>query len=353
MMDADSKQFLKQMLTTPSPSGYEQPVQQVVRDFAGSFADAVETDWHGNVNVAVNPSGTPRIMLAGHCDQIGMLVNYIDENGFIWVSPIGGWDVQMLIGQRMQIWTADGPVLGVIARKAIHLLTTEERKTVPEIKDLWLDIGASSQKEAQQKIAIGDPVTLYLECHEMQNELMTSPGIDNKVGTWVVTSAAQRVKQHSPTAAVFAVSTVQEEVGLRGVKTSSFAIDPQLGIAVDVTHATDCPTIEQKDFGQVSIGAGPVLFRGPNVNPVMFHQLQSIAQEHDIPIQINGLSKAASNDGNALQINRSGVATAIIGIPNRYMHSPVEMASLADLDHAAELIAQFCLTVSQQSDFTP
>lgn len=352
-METDSKNFLKQMLTTPSPSGYEQPIQQVVRDFAGKFADQVDTDWHGNVNVAVNPTGNPRIMLAGHCDQIGMLVNHIDENGYLWVSPIGGWDVQMLIGQRMQIWTADGPVLGVIARKAIHLLSPEERKKVPEIKDLWVDIGATSKQAAQERIAIGDPVTLYLECQEMQNELITSPGIDNKVGTWVVTSAAQRVKQQSPAAAVFAVSTVQEEVGLRGAKTSSFSIDPQLGIAVDVTHATDCPTIDEKDYGQVKIGGGPVVFRGPNVNPVMFEQLQLLAREHNIPIQVNGLSKAASNDGNALQINRGGVATAIIGIPNRYMHSPVEIASLADLDHAAELIAQFCLSVNEQSDFTP
>jgi endoglucanase len=345
--------FLKKMLDSPSPSGYEGPIQKVIRAYADGFADDVSTDWHGNVVAAVNPEGSPRIMLAGHCDQIGLMVKHIDKDGFLRVTPIGGWDIQMLIGQRLQVWSESGPVSGVIARKAIHLLTAEERRQVPEMKDLWIDIGAANREEAAELVKLGDPVTLELGYQELRNNLAYAAGMDNRVGVWVVMSALKRVAAGNPKAAVFAVSTVQEEVGLRGVKTSAFAIDPQLGIAVDVTHATDCPTVSEAEHGRVALGEGPVVFRGPNINPVVFSTLEKQAEKHDIPRQINGISKPASNDGNALQISRAGVATGIIGIPNRYMHSPVEVISLDDLDNAAELISHFCLSVDGDSDFTP
>jgi len=352
-MDDASLKFLKDLLHAPSPSGYERPAQDVVREFAGSFADEVTTDWHGNVVAAVNPEGSPRIMLAGHCDQIGLLVKFIDEDGFIRVNPIGGWDIQILLGQRLQIWTKGGPLPGVIARKPIHLLTPEERKQVPQLNELWIDVGASNGEQARELVELGDPVTLELGFQELQNNFASAPGMDNKVGVWVVINALKRVAQSGPQAAVFAVSTVQEEIGLRGARTSAYALDPQLGIAVDVTHATDCPSIDKKEHGIVNVGTGPVVFRGPNVNPVVHDQLRALATQHDIPIQINGISKPASNDGNALQVSRGGLATGIIGIPNRYMHSPVEVISLSDLENAAELIAQFCLSLKRDSDFTP
>jgi len=352
-MDQDSLEFLKALLSAPSPSGYEQPVQQVVRDFAGTFADEVSTDWHGNVISAVNPTGTPRIMLAGHCDQIGLMVKYIDEQGYLWVDPIGGWDIQMLIGQNMVIHNQAGAIPGVIARKAIHLLTPDERKLVPEMTDLWIDIGAKDQEQAEELVAIGDPVTFELGFRELQNGLATAPGMDNKVGAWVVMNALKLVAAGNPDAAVFAVSTVQEEIGLRGAKTSAFALEPQLGIAVDVTHATDCPTVDKQKYGQVKMSEGPVVYRGPNVNPVMHKQLKSIAAEKEIPAQIAGISRPAGNDANAMQINQAGMATAIVAIPNRYMHSPVEVISLSDLENAARLIAEFCLSLTPESDFTP
>lgn len=345
--------FLKRLLESPSPSGYEGPIQQVIREFAGGFADDVATDWHGNVVAAVNPKGSPRIMLAGHCDQIGLMVKHIDKDGYLRVTPIGGWDIQMLIGQRLQVWSESGPVSGVIARKAIHLLTPEERKQVPEMKELWIDIGAANGQEAAELVKPGDPVTLQLGFQELRNNLAFAPGMDNRVGVWVVMNALRRAAKETPQAALFAVSTVQEEIGLRGVKTSAFSIDPQLGIAVDVTHATDCPTVSAAEHGQVNLGEGPVVFRGPNINPVVFQTLESEAEQHKIPRQINGISKPASNDGNAMQISRAGIATGIIGIPNRYMHSPVEVVSLDDLDNAAELIARFCVAVNEESDFTP
>lgn len=352
-MDDRQLSFLKALLSAPSPSGYEEPVQNVVREFAGGFADEVRTDWLGNVIAAVNPSGTPRIMLAGHCDQIGLMVKFIDDHGYVWVDSIGGWDIQMLIGQNMVIWGQGGPVRGVIARKAIHLLSPDERKKVPELKDLWIDIGASERDEAKSLVAVGDPVTFELGMRELRNNLAAAPGMDNKVGAWVVMSALQQVAAAHPQAAVYAVSTVQEEIGLRGAQTSAYSIDAQVGIAVDVTHATDCPTLDCKQYGDIRLGEGPVLYRGPNINPVLRRQLVDLAQAHDLPIQNGGLSRAAANDANVIQISRGGVATGIVAIPNRYMHSPVEVISLSDLSHAAALIAKFCLSVNSQSDFTP
>jgi endoglucanase len=352
-MDDASLSFLKDLLNAPSPSGYERPVQEVVRGFVKDFTPEVHTDWHGNVSAAVNPGGSPRIMLAGHCDQIGLMVKHIDKDGFLRVRPIGGWDVQMLIGQKLQVWTKAGPVPGVIARKAIHLLTPEERKTVPEIKDLWIDVGASDGDEAGELIEVGDPVTLDLGYHALRNNLAAAAGMDNKVGAWVVMNALKHVSRENPKAAVFAVSTVQEEIGLRGAITSAFSIEPQLGIAVDVTHATDCPTVQPEQHGDVKLGKGPVVYRGPNVNPVLFERLMETAERETIPVQPNGIEKPAGNDANALQISRGGLAAGIVAIPNRYMHSPVEVVSLDDLEHAARLLSGFCLSLDETSDFTP
>lgn len=351
-MERRETQFLNDLLNSPSPSGYERPIQEVVRRFAGDFA-GVSTDWHGNVIAAVNPSGKPRIMLAGHCDQIGLMVKHIDDRGFLRVTAIGGWDVQMLIGQKLDVWTQSGRIPGVIARKAIHLMTPDERKIVPEVKDLWIDIGVKDGDEARELVSIGDPVTLELGLREMRNGLASAPGMDNRVGVWVVMNALAKVARKKPKASVFAVSTVQEEIGLRGAQTSAFGIEPSIGIAVDVTHATDCPSIDENQFGRVKLGAGPVVFRGPNINPVLHEKLVSIAKKNSIPIQPAGLSTPASNDAAVLQISRAGLATGIVSIPNRYMHSPVEMVAFSDLEHAAALIAEFCLSVSEKSDFTP
>ncbi len=353
MLSDAGMSFLKKLLAAPSPSGVERPVQDVVREFAAGFADDVQTDWHGNVIAAVNPAGSPRIMLAGHCDQIGLMVKHIDDRGFLWVHAIGGWDPQVLLGQSVQVWSHSGPLPGVIARKPIHLLTPDERKVVPEIKNLWVDIGVQNGAEARELVAIGDVITVKLGYQEIRNGLACAPAMDNKVGVWTVMTAAQRVAERHPQAAIFAVSTVQEEIGLRGVQTSAHRVDPQLGIAVDVTHATDCPTIDENQFGRVKLGQGPVLYRGPNVNPVVLARLQKEAQAGEIPTQVNAIATPASNDAAQLQLARSGVAVGLVCLPNRYMHSPVEMVSLRDLDHAAELIARFCAAVTPGCDFTP
>jgi endoglucanase len=340
-------------LETPSPSGYERPIQDLVRAYVGDFADRVTTDLHGNVIAAKNPEAKLRVMFAGHCDQIGMLISHFHDNGFLHAQTIGGWDAQQLIGQRMTIWTAKGPLPAVISRKPIHLLTDEERKQVVKLEDLWLDIGAKNKDEAKELVRIGDPVTLKLGFQEMRNGLANSPAMDNKCGLWVVIEALRRAAKRDLKVAVFAVSTVAEEIGLRGAQTSAFGIDPQIGIAVDVTHATDCPTIDKRQQGEVALGNGPVIVRGPNMNPVVVERLLSLAQQREIPHQLAASGKAQPNDSNAIQINRAGVATGLVSIPNRYMHSAVEMISLEDIDRAADLLAEFVGSLSGEEDFRP
>ena len=352
-MDSAARDFLIKLLETPSPSGYERPIQDVVRAYASDFADRISTDLHGNVIVAKNSGAKLRVMFAGHCDQIGMLISHYNDNGFLHAQTIGGWDAQQLIGQRMTIWTAKGPLPAVIRRKPIHLLTDEERKQVVKLEDLWLDIGAKSKDEAKELVRIGDPVTLKLGFQEMRNGLANSPAMDNKCGLWVVIEALRRAAKRDLKVAVYAVSTVAEEIGLRGAQTSAFGVDPQVGIAVDVTHATDCPTIDKRQQGDVALGSGPVIVRGPNMNPVVVERLIGLAQKLEMPHQLTASGKAQPNDSNALQISRAGVATGLVSIPNRYMHSAVEMISLEDIDRAADLLAEFVASLTGDDDFTP
>lgn len=353
-MEPAAKEFFQSILETPSPSGYEQPVQRIVREYAGYFADDVATDLHGNVIVSCNPGAPLRVMFAGHADQIGLLVTYIDEMGYIYTNTIGGWDPQQLIGQRMTIHTDDGPIPAVIARKAIHLLSQEERKQVVKTKELWLDIGAKDQKEAASVVNIGDPVTLELGYQEMRNNLANSPGMDDKTGLWICMEAARRaVKRGGLNVSIHAVATVQEEIGLRGAHTSAFGVDPHVGIAVDVTHATDCPTVDKNQEGEVNLGGGPVVYRGPNMNPVVVDHLRAAGKSADIPIQWGAIGKGTGTDANAMQLARAGVATGLVSVPNRYMHSAVEMISLDDLDYCADLLAEFVLGIETNADFRP
>jgi endoglucanase len=352
-MESAAYDFFKTVLTTPSPSGYESPLQQVVRDYIGGFADQVQTDVHGNVIAVKNAQAPLRVMLAGHCDQIGLIVQHVDDEGFLYVQPIGGWDPQVLIGQRMTVWTDSGPVPAVIARKPIHLLTEDERKQVPKMKDLWLDIGANNKEDAQKVVRVGDPVTVALHFEELRNQQAISSAMDDKTGLWVVMEALRRADPAKLRCAVYAVSTVQEEVGLRGARTAAFGIDPQVGIAVDVTHATDCPTIEKKEEGDVRLGRGPVIYRGPNMNPKVVQQLIQAAEQHQIPYQLGASGRASPTDANSIQVNRAGVATGLVSIPNRYMHSPVEMISLEDIDRAADLLARFVEGLAPEASFVP
>jgi endoglucanase len=352
-MQESSLAFLKNLLHTPSASGFEHAIQDVVRSWAKPYADELRTDRHGNVIAVLHPGGQPRIMLAGHCDQIALMVQHIDDNGYLYVQPIGGWDMQILLGQSMTVWSASGPLAGVVSRRAPHLLTNEERNKVPQFTEVWVDIGAKDRKEAEGLVAAGDPVTFELGTREMRNSLLTAPGLDDKVGVWTVMEALRLLQGRPLEAAIYCVSTVQEEIGLRGATTSSYGIHPVVGIAVDVCHATDTPGNDNKLLGDTKLGAGPAIFRGPNINPHVFDRLRDAARSHEIPVQQRGVPRPTGTDANAMQLARDGVATGLVGIPNRYMHSPVEVVSLDDLERAARLLAEFCLSVTPQMDWIP
>ncbi|MEZ6132527.1 MAG: M42 family metallopeptidase [Planctomycetaceae bacterium] len=346
-------QFLKDLLVTPGTSGFEQQIQQVIRDFTSTFADTVETDVHGNVIAAVNPTGKRRILLDAHCDQIGLIVRHIDDQGFIRVNAVGGWDMQILLGQKVLVHTATESIPGVIARKPIHLLNENERKTVPKLSELWVDIGSQSAEETATVVRIGDSVTPAPSLTELRNGRISGVAMDDRTGIWVIMMALKMLSERRPSAAVFGVSAVQEEIGLRGAQTSSYNINPDVAIAVDVTHATDCPNIDQNEFGRITIGGGPVVVRGANANPRVFDLLIDTAKQHDIPVQINALARPASNDGAAIQVSRGGCASGLVTLPNRYMHSPVEVVAESDLKQSARLIAEFCMAIDDNTSFVP
>jgi endoglucanase len=352
-MEAASYQFLKDLLATPSPPGYERPVQEIVRAWSKKYTDHVTTDRHGNVIAALNPGKTQRIMLAGHCDQLSLMVQYIDAEGFLYVQPMGGWDMQVLLGSNLLVWTKSGPIPGVVARKAPHLMTGEEKNKVPHFHDIWVDIGVADKKEAEELVAIGDTITLVLGLREIRNQLVAAPAMDDKVGVWTVFETLRLLYNQPLDCSVYCVSTVQEEIGLRGATTSAYGIHPTVGIAVDVTHATDTPGSEKKSIGECTLGKGPVLTRGPNINPHVYERLSSAAKGKEMAVQRKGHPKGTGTDANSIQLSRDGVAVGLVGIPNRYMHSPVEMVHLGDMEQAAQLLAAFCLGVKEDTDWTP
>ncbi len=352
-MRKESYEFLKEMQETPSPSGFEQPVQRIVRKRMKPFADTIETDVHGNVIVGLNPKGSPRIMLAGHCDQIGLMVNYIDDHGFLFFRAIGGIDPSVLPGSRVTVHTKHGPVDGVLGRKPVHVMKQEERGKKSELREMWVDIGSKDRKETEQVVSVGDPITFRLEMIHLGNELVTSPGFDNKSGTFVVMEVLRRCAGRKLSCALFAVSTVQEEIGLRGAKTSCFGVDPAVGIAVDVTHATDYPDIDKRVNGDLRMGAGPVIAVGANINPPLGALLTKTAKAKRIAYQLEAAPGGTGTDANAIQLTRAGVAAALVSIPNRYMHTQVEVVSLTDLDATAKLIAETVATINRRTSFIP
>ena len=350
-----SKLFLQRLLSAPGPSGYEGPVRGVWQDEVGNYADEITTDIHGNAIASLRAKGSPRVMLAGHMDELGFQIIHIDENGYLFFETIGGFDLGIVPGRKVRVHTKDGPILGVLGKKPIHLMSADERKKIPEKHDLWIDIGVSDGREAKDIVSIGDPVTYDTNFEMLRNDMIVSRATDNKAGAWVVAEAMRRVASNrkKPKAALYSVATVQEEVGLRGAKTSAYGIDPMVGIAVDVTWATDHPGIDKRKTGECVLGGGPVINRGANINPIIFNRLVAIAKTKKIPYQIMAEPGGTGTDANALQLTREGVAAGLLSIPQRYMHTPVEIISLRDIDHCAQLLAWFVLDLDTNESFIP
>lgn len=355
MISKESKAFLHQLLLTPSATGYEEAIQKVVRSHMKPYASSIQTDLHGNVMVGINTSAKRKVMLAGHCDQIGLMVRHINKDGFIYVSALGGIDVGVLPGTHCTIHTSTGTqVEAIIGRKPIHAQTAEERgKVSNDLDKIWLDIGASNQKEALKKVAIGDSITFKLAITELGKDLISAPGLDDKVGVFIAMEALKLCHKSKLNVGLYAVSTVQEEVGLRGAKTAAYSIDPTVGIAIDVTHASDNPGSTNPIATVCKLGAGPAISRGPNTNIIVEKMLLASAKKAKIPFQLSPSAALLGNDANAIQVSRGGVATASIGIPNRYMHTQVEVCSYSDLMNSARLLAEFIKSINDKTDFTP
>ncbi|MBX7138046.1 MAG: M42 family metallopeptidase [Oligoflexia bacterium] len=353
-MDKRSQNFLYKLLETPSPTGFEQEIQKVVRAHMKDVADTMETDLHGNLIVGLNPKAKRRVMLAGHCDQIGLMVKHIDKDGFLWSSALGGIDVGVLIGAQVTVHTKKGPINGIVGRKPIHLQNGEERSKMSlDLENVWIDIGSKNQKESEKRVEIGDPVTFKLGVLELGNQMICAPGLDDKAGLYIAMEALRLCAKAKLAVGVYAVSTVQEEVGLRGARTAAFSVDPEVGIAIDVTHSSDNPGAGSGKSTPCKLGKGPTIARGPNFNPVVGEMLVAAAKKAKIPYQPATAAGPLGNDANAIQVSRGGVAASAIGIPNRYMHTQVEVCSLDDLDNSAKLLAAFIKSIKPTTDFRP
>ncbi|KAF0209002.1 MAG: hypothetical protein FD171_643 [Actinobacteria bacterium] len=346
--------FLKTLIEAPSPSGYEQPAAKVFREYVTPMADTVSTDVMGSVHAVLKGTADgPSVMLAGHIDEIGFMVTYITDDGFCAFAPIGGHDPQILPGARVTVHTTEGPLLGVIGRLAVHLLDDEERKQVVKMHKMFIDLGMPGDV-VKKRVRIGDPVTYAVGMETFGDGMAVSRAFDDKMGAWAAAEVIRLVKKAGGAKGnLIAAATVQEEIGLRGGTTSAYSVDPVIGIALEVTHATDYPDVDKRKHGEVKCGCGPVIARGANINPMVFKLLCEAAEAEKIPYQVEGAPRGTGTDANAIQLSRGGKAAALVSVALRYMHTPTEVLSLEDLENTAKLLAAFVLRLEPGTDFTP
>jgi Cellulase M and related proteins len=355
-MREQSLNFLRTLVNTPSPVGHEVRGQRVWLDYAGKFADETFSDAYGNCVAVLNKGGSPRLMLAGHADEIAMSVNYINDDGFIYVRKMGGVNAAITKAQRVIIHSSRGnrsPVKGVVGNVAPHLMKEEKDQKTPQMHDLFIDIGVSSRKGAEELVRIGDPVTLADEFDLLRNDLAVARAFDNRIGTFAVAEALRLLKGSKAKlhAEVCAVSNVQEEVGLLGARQIAYSLKPDIALVVDVTHATDYPTVNKLQHGDVKIGRGPTITHGGCNHPEVVARIESVAKAKKIPLQHEAMSNTSGTDTDAIFWTRGGIASALISLPNRYMHSPVEVVSLKDLEMIPELLTAFAASLKEGEQF--
>jgi putative aminopeptidase FrvX len=352
---AESLAFLRRLLDTPGPSAFEAGPARVWRAEAGGFATSVQADVAGNSLAQVGGNGGPRVMFAGHIDEIGVMITHVDDEGYLSFDTIGGWDHQVFVGQRVILLGRSGQVTGVVGKKAIHLMEREEREKVSKIEDLWIDIGAASKSEAQERIRIGDPGVLSAGVIEFPNGRLVSRCIDNRIGAFVVLEALRLLSQDPPVAVVTAVATTREEIAATGggARSSATHLEPDVAIVIDVTHATDYPGIEKRKHGDYRLGGGPVISRGASVSEIVFELLVGTAEAEQIPYTIEAASRDTHTDAEAIFNAHRGVATGLVSVPSRYMHSPNEMVALEDLERTSRLLAAFARKLGPEASFVP
>jgi endoglucanase len=352
-MRAESLRFLTELLNTPTPSSEEAKCQRVWLDYLAPYADKLETDTYGNALAVLNPEGSPKIMVEGHADEIAFQVQYIDDDGFISFSGVGGHDPGLARGQRVHIHGRNGPVLGVIGALAIHMQDRSKKAEVPELSELFIDIGAANRKEAEKRVQVGDLITYIVGWQQLHGDIYIARACDNRIGTFVAAEvlrlcakAGKKLK-----ACVVAASAVGEENGLYGAHMLGYSVHPDAALVVDVGQATDIPITNKKKFGEVKLGQGPILSRGSVNHPVLVKRLEEVALKRKIAFQRGTDPRYSGTDADAIFLQRGGIATAAIGVPNRYMHTPVEAVHLGDLENLAEWLCHFILDLAPRETF--
>lgn len=350
-MQKEPLKYLRTLVETHGSAGYEENVQAVFRERVKDVCDSVVTDVMGSVIACHNAKGSPKILLDGHSDEIGFVVRYIDDNGYLFLATSGGWDEEVLVGQRVLVHTDNGPLPGLLGKKAIHLMDPDERKKKSELHNLWVDLGAKDGDHTKELVNIGDSVTLNAPFEELLNGRAGSKAFDNRAGIFCVSETLRALKKSK--AATYGVSAVQEEIGLRGARTAAYTVNPDIAIAIDVTHSFDIPDVNKRKGADIKLGEGPVIVRGPNINRKVSARLIEVAKKNKIPYQFAASGGGTGTDANVIQLTREGVATGLIGIPLRYMHNPCEMLALSDLDNAVKLLTAFVESVSDKDNWIP
>jgi putative aminopeptidase FrvX len=344
--------FLEELLQARSPSGYEDEAREVVRKRVAKIADKFEVDNLGNCHATLGSRGSPTLMLAGHIDELGLIIKHVSDKGFLYFDAIGGHDRAMISGRRVDIMTQNGIIRGVTGKRAIHLMTPEERKRVPEFHQMWIDIGAASREEALKRVRIGDAAVYDHGFEMLSGSMAISRAFDDKSGAYAVNEALIRLaKGKGPSCKVIAVSTAQEEIGTRGAISSAHLANPDVALVVDVSHATDHPDADHRKYGRFSLGGGPILTRGPNVHPGVFERLMDCASKEGIDVQIEADPRPTGTDARAIQVARDGIPTGLIGIPLRYMHTPSEVIDLNDLEAVVRLMVAFAKSLKRGEKF--
>ena len=345
-------EFLKDLLEAKSPTGHEFAAQAVVDAYVEKTADKYHRDTLGNRIAELKGKGGPTLMFAGHIDEIGLIISHIDDKGFLYFEFLGGHDHVIPSGRRVHILTRNGAVLGITGKRAVHLLSPEDRKRVPERHDMWIDIGVTSRTEALTIVRIGDPA-VYADGPEiLRGSIGVARAFDDKAGAYVCMEAFRRLAKEKDLAArVVSVATTQEEIGTRGAQVAAQSINPQVSITVDVGHATDHPDADNRKFGKFTLSGGPIISRGPNINPLVFDQMIAAAESIDIPYQVAAESRPTGTDARAIQMANGGVACGLVSIPLRYMHTPGEIVDLTVVEQSVQLLVAFALQVKKNQSY--
>ena len=353
-MNKRSLQFLETLVNTPSPSGHESRGLRVWMDYAGQYADETYSDAYGNCVAVLNKGGGPRLMLAGHADEIGMTVNFIDDDGYVYVRRLGGTNPAITKAQRVTIHSRKGSVKGVVGSVAPHLMRTETgAPKVPKIHEVFIDIGVGSRKAAEKLIRVGDPITLNDQFELLRGDLAVARAFDNRVGTWAVAETLRLLQSGKAklNAEVCAVANTMEEVGLFGARQIAYSLHPDIALVMDVTHATDYPTVDKRQHGDIKVGQGPTVTHGNCNHPEVIKRVEQVAKRLKINLQHEAISSTSGTDTDAVFWTRGGIPSGLISLPNRYMHSPVEVVSLKDLEQIPQLMAGFAKSLKKGDQF--